>query len=246
MPAPHISNPAIPMPWPVDPYADPARPFTARAGGADKVEDDELIQGFDDPASSLDAEADGRAQRAHRDAINAPMLNRLRHSFLRGQPQAQAQPQPQPQQASWHSPMFNPLGTASGPSTGMSHPQWAPAGLPSPGEAWTNLPPMPGFGFSPPFVHVGRYGFNAPFVGSPGMSFSPFDRTGGMCRHLLSGGVGMALGLGLGELASGIGAFIGSALGGYGRYGGYGAFGGFRHGFGRDWCDFSPSYCGWW
>lgn len=105
-----------------------------------------------------------------------------------------------------------------------------------------NPPSMTGFGFPPPFAQVGRYGFNVPFAGSPGMSFSPFDRIGGTGCHLLGGNVGMAL-LGLGELASGIGAFIGSALGAYGSYG---AFSGFRHGFGRDWCDFSPSYCGWW
>jgi len=66
--------------------------------------------------------------------------------------------------------------------------------------------------------------YGSPFLPSYGL---PFAAWGGMDNPLLSGGAGTALGLGLGGLASGVGAFLGSALAGLGGFGGFGRFGGF-------------------
>ncbi|OWQ48025.1 hypothetical protein CDL60_05395 [Roseateles noduli] len=87
-------------------------------------------------------------------------------------------------------------------------------------------------GFCGSFPTASPYGAQLPFQSAPGSFFSPLGGTG---NSFLSGGMELALGLGLSGLASGIGAFLGVALGGFGSIG---------LGFGRNWCGFSTPYCG--
>ncbi|MFX1682782.1 hypothetical protein PV762_26505 [Mitsuaria sp. CC2] len=189
------------------------------------------------------------AERQFREARDARSLDQFRNSFdepaarprrdgaqlmSSAPPPAQAggfawQPQQSPQCSPHWFPQWSPQWSALASALALGGYQCFPQ---------TSPQFFPFYGASA-FLPFNPYGVQPHVHATLNASFSPL---GGAANPLVSGGVGLALGLGLNGLASGVGAFLGSALGGRG----FGGFGGFGQGFGRGWCDVSPAYCGWW
>lgn len=225
MTLPYARSTAIPMPWTNDMATSSERRST-------EVEEDELDAmesggwdgGVDHAPPRAGTPAGGNAERAYREALGARMLDQLRHSF--------AGPAPAPTQALAPAPAPAPRLDSAPPTSWAPHPAQAGAfSWPTSPYCQQCLPQaFPAYGGS--FPTVSPYSFQAPFhMPFQALPFSSFSAMGMAGSNVLSGGMGLALGLGLGGLASGIGAYLGGAVGALAGFGGFGGLSGFS-GFG--------------